>query len=313
MNMKRQSIINFLLCALAAIVMFSVPGCLTPTTPAKGKKTNVPPAPDSGPVVAGHKEREARQDEATDTIDETVEGTPVEKPVKEQTAVIRQANKDASAAQIEAMAGAFSVTVGAQAKEIARLEALVAKLEKTIAELTAKLEDFGRKVVIYTLNGLGGLFILLAVGAGILTKSPAVVAWPAGGSIFCFGAARFIGHWLFPWACAGAILCVVAGAVIYALKHFERKRAAAAIEAGKQRLLKVGDDVISAVEDARATLKKPSAEAVDAILKADTTEKALAAVAKIKAEMDEQLSKWVTKDDGTRALVDQRRTELQLA
>lgn len=275
--------------------------------PAKTKPHSIPAAPSAAPVVTGHFEREKVQFAAADRID-VVAGTvggDARTSIQADTETIRQANRDASAAQIDDMAKAYGATVKAQAGEMTRLTAENTKLTTANTELQAKLDDFGRKVAVYTANGIGALLLLGAVAVGIMTKSPTYVAWCVAGSSLGFGTARVVGHWIFPWVVGvGAVLTLSGGIVL--LLH-ERRNATQ-----KSRQLAAGDDVIAAVEEVRTFLKSPPSEVIESIRTADTHERAAAAFRVISDRVKGILSTWVSKDDGTAAVVDARRRALNL-
>ena len=299
MNPKRNLILCSVISALIALFVFSINGC---STAAISKvPTVIPPPPNSASVIGDHKNRETVQGKATDSIDKTVTGTTVEAPVKEQTAVIRDANKAASADEIAKMAADFSLTLSAQATELKRLQSENKRLTESNTSLTAQLDDFGRKIAVYTCNGIGGLLLLAAVVVGIATKDLGYVAWCLGGSFFGFGAARVIGHWLFPYIVGGGVLIIVAAAVFVFLK-----------ERSKAKHLSVADDMVGGIEDIRALFKTPPAEIVEAIRNADSTEKAIAAAKAIGAMVGRTLDGWIKEVPGNAALVDERRRALGL-
>lgn len=308
------AVASYLLAGLVLVALGNVVGCSTPTGKSgKGSVPGViPKAPDGASVVGAHMNREGVQFHAAERINVLVTGTAEEAPVKEQTAAIVDANKVASAAQIEDLTKAYAVTIDAQAREIDRLAkqngGLVKEntgLVKTNSELQAKLDDFGRKVAVYTANGLGALLLLCAVAAGILTKNLTYVGWCVAGSALGFGTARVVGHWLFPWIIGVGAVVIIAGGVVAFL--VERKKAA-----DKARLLAASDDIIAAVEEIRGFLKSPPVEIVESIRYADTPEKALAALRGVGDRVKTILSAWVSEADGTAAVVDARRRALHL-
>jgi hypothetical protein len=304
-------------CQLIAILCVAVflngLGCVSRSKNAPPKQaTVIPAAPAADGVIAGHKNRESVQFEAAERINVEVTGLSVEPVVREQTSVIVEANRVASADQIADLATAFGATVTAQATEIKRIGAENARLAsdnadlvKKNAELQAKLDDFGRKVAVYTANGIGALLLLTAVAVGMLTKNLTYVGWCVAGSGLGFGTARVVGHWLFPWVIGvGAVLILAGGVIAFVI---ERKRAA-----DKARQLAAADDVIAAVEEIRAFLKSPPVEIVESIRSADTTENALAALRGVGDRVKTILSSWVSELDGTAAVVDARRRALKL-
>jgi hypothetical protein len=259
-------------------------------------------------VVKGHHHREQVQFEAAERINVVVTGTSVEEPVKRDTAVIVQANKDASAEQIAEMAQSFAVTITAQATEIKRLgadnEALRGENKKLVeanAALQSQLDDFGRKVAVYTANGIGALCLLAAIAAGILTKNLTYVGWCMVGSFLGFGTARVVGHWIFPWVVGVGSVIIVAGVVCVLV--MERRKA---------KRLAVADDVIAAVEEIRGFLKSPPVEVVEEIRKAESTEAAVAVLRRVGERVKRILSDWITEHDGSAAVVDERRRALRL-
>jgi hypothetical protein len=313
MNRTRSLILCSFLGAIFALTVFMVPGCTTNQKPVANKTaTPIPAAPDSGKVVGDHQNRERVQGDATDKIDQTVTGTAVEAPVKEQTAIINDANQAASAEQIAKMAADFAVTLSAQSTEIKRLgsennriSAENAEFVKKNGELQSKLDDFGRKVAVYTANGIGALLLLVAVAVGILTKNLQYVGWCLLGSLGGFGAARIIGHWIFPWVIGVSVLIVAGG---FTLSHMAQRRK----QAEKDRLLKAADDVIQGVEEVRGLFKEPPAEMAEIVRNADTPEKAIEAVRRLGAYVNKTLSAWVTDYDGTADVIKARRRTLGL-
>lgn len=308
------ALIAHFLAAFALLSLASVSACSTqPKKPrVETPATVIPKAPDPAPVVTGHHNREVVQGQATQEINKVVTGTTVEEPVKKQTAVIDQANKDASAEQIAEMAKAYAITLSAQAAEITRLgnqnselRGENAKLVQKNKELQAQIDDFGRKVAVYTANGLGALLLLIAVAVGILTKNLQYVGWCLLGSLSGFGAARIIGHWLFPWI-IGVSVTIVAGG--FTLSHLAQRRK----QAEKDRLLTASDDLIQGVEEVRGLFRSPPAEMAEIVRNADTPEKAIEAVKRLGSYVNKTLSEWVTESDGTHDVIKARKRALKL-
>ena len=160
----RRHFLSMLGAALLACGLLSLPGCVTwGKKPAPGQPGPTPPTPaETKRIVAGHHTREAVQFKAAERINVVVTGTEVEVPVKEQTAIIVQANKDASAQQIDDMAAAFL-------RATAALEARHGEDQRTIASLreeNARLKDAAAQETVSTLRkiGLGCLGLALVVG-----------------------------------------------------------------------------------------------------------------------------------------------------
>ena len=315
----RKTAISSFLCQLLAILCIAALvnglGCVSRTKkqpPPGAPPTVIPAAPVSAGVIQGHRDRETVQFDAAERINVSVTGLPVEAEVRGQTTVIVDANKVASADQIARMAAAFEVTITAQATEIKRLGAENTRLAadntalaESNAALQNRLDDFGRKVAVYTANGIGALLLLIAVGVGILTKNLQYVGWCMLGSVCGFGAARLIGHWLFPWIIGGSITLVVVGLVVAYL--FDQRR-----KAEKERLAKASDDLIQGVEEVRGLFKSPPAEMAEIVRNADTPEKAIDAVKRLGVFVNKTLSEWVTDHDGTHDVIKSRRRQLGL-
>jgi len=307
----KKLVLCSILGAIIAVCIVNLPGCITKSVTAKPPVV-IPAAPNPSGVIGDHKNREQVQGVATDKIDNTVKGTPAEEPVKEQTNVIRQANVNASADQVAKLADDFGITVSAQAAEIKRLGSENtrittenADLVKKNGELQARLDDFGRKVAVYTANGLGALLLLVAVGLGVLTKNLQYVGWCLLGSLCGFGAARIIGHWIFPWIIGVSVIIVAGG---FTISHMAQRKK----QAEKDRLLKAADDVIGGVEEVRDLFKNPTAEIAEIVRNADTPEKAIEAVKRMGLAINKTLSGWVTDHDGTADVIRARRRALGL-
>lgn len=313
--LRKTTALSFLCQLLALVCLAAMLGCVSrggKSAPPPAPPTVIPAAPVSAGVIQGHRDREGVQSAAVERINVSVTGLPVEAVVRGDTSVIVDANKTAPADQIARLAAGFEVTITAQATEIKRLGADNTRLaadNTALAEgnatLQAKLDDFGRKVAVYTANGLGALLLLIAVAVGILTKNLQYVGWCMLGSVCGFGAARVIGHWLFPWVIGGSVTLVVCGLVVAYL--FDQRR-----KAEKERLAKASDDLIQGVEEVRALFRNPPAELANIVLNASTPDQAIEAVKRLGAALNKVLSEWITDADGTHDVIKSRRRQLGL-
>lgn len=149
----------------------------------------------------------------------------------------------------------------------------------------------------------GGLLLL---GSALTAGLSKLRSWELAAVLFIFGigslgVAQMVSRTWFLPVFYSFLVAIIVGAIVgivYAVKAKVR--------------LKATDDVIAGVEDGRKVLKKPAAETVQAIVNANNTNQALAAVAKLQADFDEQMKAWVTERDGTAAVVDERRRALNL-
>lgn len=183
---------------LAIAVLFA--GCNT-----KRDNPSTASAPSPAPVLASHHEREKVQFKAAETIDVAVTGTAVEAPVKVETAKIVQANKSASAGQIDELVAAFTAANKAQAEQIEKLTKQV-----------ESLKDAEMKTQARTLRwfGLGAIAVAALLGYARQIQFAAISALVGLGSL---GLAQLVTQpWFMPavTALCGLILAAV-GVVIY--------------------------------------------------------------------------------------------------
>jgi uncharacterized protein YjeT (DUF2065 family) len=149
--------------ALPLLAVLALAGCKT--QPVGLSTRSAPSAADVGKIVRGHHEREAVQFKAAERINVAVTGLPIEPEVREQTTVIVEANKVASAQQIDDMAAAFmAATKGFTTQHDAD--------QKTIADLRTEvkaLKDAEAKSQVATMRWIG--FGAVGIGAVLVYLS----------------------------------------------------------------------------------------------------------------------------------------------
>lgn len=195
--------------ALSIVLALALAGCNTKRSqPAQA----IPSAPIPAPVLAAHHEREAIQFKAAESIDVAVTGTQVETPVKAETAKIVQANKTASAGQLDELVGAFTAANKAQAAEIKRQAEEVTELKKQVEAL----KDAEMKTQARTLRwfGLGAIAIAALLGYARQIQFAAIAGLVGLGSL---GLAQLVTQpWFMPAVTAlCAIILTAVGVVIY--------------------------------------------------------------------------------------------------
>lgn len=194
----------------------------------------------------------------------------------------------------------------------AELERNRVAAERALAAATAEterqrneFEDARRQQIVNGLRWLGLAFIVIGVGFAALTKGMEWqrALWFVAGGVLANGAAVAINHWIFPWLFWGAVTVGV-GALAWWVYTEHRNK----ILGTKAKALSV--DLVAAVEEIRAKLKKPSAAVVQAVVEAKTPAEAATAIqTAVRGEVDAVLKSYVTEADGTAAHVDAIRRE----
>lgn len=238
-----------------------------------------PSATDVARTVTGHRERERVQFQAVERINVVVAGLPVEPEVRGQTSIIVEANKAASAQQIEDILAAFARATlafdarhAADQKDIADLRAEVHALKDAAArETVAKLRWFG--------FGCFG-FALAAGYVGFIAFPPArtLAFGLVGLGVLALAFAQLWAYvsaqwWFMPLtgAVALGILGAVAVVIWHSVRHHTLAKDAAAAAEQTSGTLKV---LVSTIEQAKKTIGKASPISALLDLLKDNTDKA---------------------------------------
>ena len=207
---------------LILIACLMLLGCVSPRSQTPPAKPSAPTKAEAGTVVTSHYQREAVQFEAAERINVVVHGLPIETEVREQTGIIVDANRQASAQQIDALAAAF-LSAGSA------FDARHSEDQKSIAALTARVEkllDAEMRATVAAFRKWGVSLVLIGVAVGVAAKMIPLGALIAGAGFLLLALAQI---WVkvstHPWfdAVAGALIIGIVGGIAWAVWHAYRK------------------------------------------------------------------------------------------
>jgi hypothetical protein len=149
-------------CLVAAWLVL-VTGCKSAPALSPRPAVVAPTAAEVGKLVKSHRDREAVQFKAAEAINVSVRGLLVEPEVVEQTEIIVEANRTASAQQIDDLTAAFVRSTSASAQREDALKKDNEALSKEVAGLKATLQN-------RDINALrwGGVIAILAGGVVVV-------------------------------------------------------------------------------------------------------------------------------------------------
>lgn len=205
-----------------ALLCLALTGCATNRQPEQTPPPKAPTAAEVGTLVKGHHQREAVQFQAAERINLSVTGLAVEADVREQTGVIVQANRDASAQQIDDMAAAFL-------RATATFDTRHAEDQKTIAALRAeneRLKDAEMRATAASLRKWGISLVLIGTAVALAAKLIPLGATIGAAGFLLLAAAqiwvRVASHPYFDLT-AGALIVGILSAGVWAVVHAYKK------------------------------------------------------------------------------------------